>query len=602
MSRTLALVIAVVLMSAAVKAELALPTSIPGGEHSKQRLEILKREMLKYYRANPNAGIDAAAQTVGKQTAKAWAGYVTNSKPYDVDDCLQEARSRIEKAAEKAFPLASDEVLEKMAEEKFPLYKIGDRVKVLYRMNPQYPSKAEGVFNGERNGYLRIGQNSIRREDMAGVAGNEVEILKFDPVATDKKRKKFIRDERFRISDGRKDFVEKNEEAILLNTLKDFTAKNEASGFTCFNGEWLAPSELVTKIAQKCLDDFSQEMLLEKKAAAKARADIARAQADTLQLSNSAYPETMRLNPTEALKAQAEEQRKREEAEAKRLQEEEQRKLQAEEALRKKQEAEEARKRQEEERKRQAMEKPVEEAPKPIISTGGIIAIIVVLVLIAGGTVAYIIIRRKKEETKFTSFFEGKGEIQKAFWAKANADPENFKYVAYLFPNEEEAQNALLSLSYISALPSGQLKCTKNIDFGTYPHNGGEVAFIGGKELHYAPWREATATLPELPNAQYFKVSTEPSVQLELPNMADQNIDIKDLGREEIRTEDGSIVLCYKYTCQSKDDAMYFLENLQLNEEGVMIQVQTPDGYLGKDMEGIFEMETPMANGNSDQQ
>ena len=598
MSRTLALVIAVVLMSATVNAELALPDSIPGGEHSRQRLETLEKEMLKFYKANPNANVAAAAQTVGRQTANAWSGYVTNSSPYTMDDCLQEAKARIDKAAEKAFPLASDDILEKMAEEKFPLYKIGDRVKVLYRVNPQYPSKAEGVFNGERNGYLRIGQSSIRREDMAGVTGNEAEILKFDSVATEKKRKKFIRDEKFRISDGRKDFIEKNEEAILANTIKDFTAKNEASGFTCFNGKWYAPAELLTTLAKKCLDDFLQEALREKKAAGKARADIAKAQADTLRLSNSAYPESMKLNPTEALKAQAEEQRKKEEAEAKRKQEEEQRRLQAEEALRKKQEAEEARRRQDEERKRKAMEKPVEEAPKPIIGTGGIIAIIVVLLLAAGGTVAYIIIKRKKEETKFTSFFEGKGEIQKIFWEKANADPENFKYVAYLFPNEEEATKALLSLSYISELPNGELKCSKSIDYGTYPHNGGAVAFIGGKELHYAPWREATATLPELPNAQYFKVSTEPSVQLELPNMADQNIDIKDMGREEIRTEDGSIVLCYKYSCQNKDDAMYFLENLQLNEEGVMIQVQTPDGYLGKDMEGIFEMETPMANGD----
>ena len=168
-----------------------------------------------------------------------------------------------------------------------------------------------------------------------------------------------------------------------------------------------------------------------------------------------------------------------------------------------------------------------------------------------------------------------------------------------MFPNEEEARNALLELSYISAMPNGILKCSKNIDYGTYPHNGKEVAFIGGTELHYAPWREATAVMPELPNAQYFKVSTEPSVQLEMPNMAEQNIDIKDLGREEIRTEDGSIVLCYKYSCQSRDDAMYFLENLVLNEEGVTIQVETPEGYLGKDMEGIFEMETPLATGGN---
>ena len=593
MSRTFALMSAALLAVAVAYAEITPPASIPGSDRSKQRIEQLENALLKYYRANPNTSTNAAAQAIGRQTSGAWKNYIANSKPYTVDDCLTEARSRIEKAAEKAFPLASDAELEKMAEAKFPLYKVGERVKVLYKANPQYPSKIEGVYKGERNGYLRIGQSSIRREDMASVAGNEAEILKFDQVATEKERKNFIRTKRFAAADGRKEFIEKNENEILQSTLKDFTARNEERGFTCLNGAWLNPTELLEQLAKSAKDIFNQEKEQERLAEGRIHSEIARAQSNTIQLSNSAYPPPLHLNPTEVLKAQEEARQKRLAEEAKKKEEEELRKQKAEEAERKKKEREAA--------KNAQKQKPVaeEEEPAPIIGMGAIIGIIVGVILLAAGCVAFIIIKRKKDEKKFTSFFEGKGAVQKAFWDKANADPENFKYVAYMFPNEEEAKNALLELSYISALPNGTLKCTKNIDYGTYPHNGKEVAFIGGTDLHYAPWREATAVMPELPNAQYFKVSTEPSVQLEMPNMAEQNIDFKDLGREEIRTEDGSIMLCYKYSCQSRDDAMYFLENLVLNEEGVTIQVETPEGYLGKDVEGIFEMETPLATGSN---
>lgn len=592
MSRTFALMSAALLAAAVAYAELTQPASIPGSKRSKQRIEQLEGALLNYYRANPNASTGAAAQAIGRQTSGAWKRYIANSKPYTVDDCLLEARSRIDKAAEKAFPLASDAELEAMAEKKYPLYKVGERVKVLFRTNPQYPSKIEGVFKGERNGYLRIGQSSIRREDMASVAGNEAEILKFDSVATEKMRKNFIRQQRFAVADGRKEFIEKNENEILQSTLKDFTERNEESGFTCLDGAWLNPNELLEQLAKKAKDSFSQEQEQERQAAGRIHSEIARAQSDTIQLSNSAYPPPMHLNPTEVLKAQEEARQKKLAEEAKKKEEEELRRQKAEEAARQKKEREAA---------KNAQKKPVieEEPPAPIIGMGAIIGIIAGLIVLAAGVVVFMIIKRKKDEKKFTSFFEGKGAVQKAFWDKANADPENFKYVAYMFPNEEEARNALLELSYISAMPNGILKCSKNIDYGTYPHNGKEVAFIGGTELHYAPWREATAVMPELPNAQYFKVSTEPSVQLEMPNMAEQNIDIKDLGREEIRTEDGSIVLCYKYSCQSRDDAMYFLENLVLNEEGITIQVETPEGYLGKDMEGIFEMETPLATGSN---
>ena len=202
-------------------------------------------------------------------------------------------------------------------------------------------------------------------------------------------------------------------------------------------------------------------------------------------------------------------------------------------------------------------------------------------------------VKKKHEQDRFKKFFEGKGKTQKDFWEKAKADPENFKYVAYLFPSTKDATAALQKLTYITVTANGELKCTKdNLLFGTYPHQDGAVAYIGGTDFHYAPWREATAVLPELEGAQYFKVSTEPSVMLDVPDIdrmaSEQNIKIESLGIEDVRETGGGVTRCYKYRAESKDMAMLFLENFQVNEEGIVVQVETPEGIWGKDENGIY--------------
>ena len=139
----------------------------------------------------------------------------------------------------------------------------------------------------------------------------------------------------------------------------------------------------------------------------------------------------------------------------------------------------------------------------------------------------------------------------------------------------------------------GVIYSTKTIYFGTYEHKSGYVAYIGGTELHYALWREASMVWPELPRAQYFKESQEPIVHLEIPNMADFGGDgsIEDLGQEDVRAEDGSVTKVFKYRAATAEQAVHFIEMFQISEEGVAVNVEAPGVRYGRDINGIFELQ-----------
>jgi hypothetical protein len=199
---------------------------------------------------------------------------------------------------------------------------------------------------------------------------------------------------------------------------------------------------------------------------------------------------------------------------------------------------------------------------------------------------------KKQEKDRFTRFYQSKGQVQKRFWDAVAADPENFKYVTYLFPNDAEATAALAQLSYVSQNEKGELVNNKDLNFcGIYPHKDGTVAFVGGTNLHYAAWREATAVLPEVPNAKYFKVSSEPLVSLSVPSATDSlDFAVEQLGSEDVILDNGSYAKVYHYHIDTKEHALEYLELFQIGEEGIVAQVKLDDGTIvGKDINGIYE-------------
>ena len=520
-----------------------------------------------------------------------------------VEDCAKAAGKSIKKAADEKFPIKTDEQLAKEAMEKYPLYKVGDHVTVFYGKNPQSLSEVKGVYYGTVSGYVRVGSSRVRIDDMRRIKDYREEVLKFDPDSTAVLRKEYVkRQQRYNLRDH-ENFIDENTDAIVQAEIQAFANKNEQNGYTCIDDSWLPLKDFLVAAVGKARAKLAKYEEEQHQKQVDEVLGYVEAQTGTLSMHWAVVPPAERLNPSAVLKEIALREKKKAEAEAKRIADEKAR-LEAAEAAEK--EAEE---------KRQAMEaakaeaeaaaaaaaakaadnseedeiRRQEEASRKqmtmmIVAAGVAFLVLVIVVLIV------LKIRANREKTRFKRFFEGKGKLQKDFWDMAAADPKNFKYVAYMFPNLKDASKALTRLSYIQALPNGELKSTRDIMFGVYPHQDGAVAFLGGTKFHYALWREASAVLPELEGASYFKVSEEPEVKLDIPDIKSIGADgeIESLGVEDATDSEGSFTRCYKYRIHNRETAMAFLENFQINEEGIVVQVETDEGVLGKDENGIF--------------
>ncbi len=573
-------------------------TTIPGGEISAKREERGLDLALNYFRKDGAGKSDTAVTSIlSKEFIAKNPGLVEEPRfeAKTPDECENAANQALQKALDTVFPKYTDEQLKKLAEEKYGLYKVGERVQVNFSTNNQIPKSVEGIYYGTTSGLVKVGKFRIRLDDMANVEGNEVEIQRFSPDVTAELRRNYIQRLKYENAKKREDYSTENRERIVKETIEHFTQINEEAGYTWFDGAWLKSVDYLNAIVGKARSIYADELMAVRKEKIDKALQTIRAQVVSQEERIAITPDDKRINPTDVLEAQAEAERQKAEALAKKQAEEEARKREAEERAEAQRQAAIARKEAAEREKQAALE--AANAPEEEVKDSNTTMLIVGGIFLLGiiGIIVFVVkkIKEKADKDRFTKFFEGKGKVQKDFWDRAAADPENFKYVAYMFPSIKEATAALQKLTYITTNPNGDLRCTRdNLLFGVYPHQDGAVAFVGGSEFHYAPWREATAVLPELEGARYFKVSTEPAVSLEVPDIdkmaSEQNIKIESLGVEDYTDPEGGFTRCYKYKAESKEMAMLFLENFQVNEEGIVVQVETPEGIFGKDENGIY--------------
>ena len=573
-------------------------TGIPGGPVSANRERIGLELAMDYFRKNGTDRSDTAIAAALLGTFFSMNPALPQEPRYPVKtpvECEQAIKVALQKALDTAFPELTDAELKKLAEKEYTLYKPGERVHVNFATNNQVTRSVEGVYYGTTSGMVKVGNFRIRLDDMANVAGNNIEIQRFSPDMTDDLRNKFIKMRKFENAKKREEFISEKQEGIVKSTIESFSRSNEDAGYTSFEGVWLKPVDYLTALVGKARNLYAEELLAAQRAKVDKALETVQAQVVSQQYRTIITPDNRRINPKNVLEAQAEAERQKAAALAKKQADEEARKREAEERAEAQRQAAIAKKEAAEQQKQATLEPA--SAPVEVRRSSSLLVMLVgllVILCVIGVLVVVILkISKKHKEDRFKKFFEGKGKEQKNFWDRADADPVNFKYVAYMFPSLKEATAALQKLTYISVDLNGDLRCTKdNLLFGVYPHLDGAVAYVGGTDFHYAPWREASAVLPELEGAKYFKVSTEPSVMLDVPDIdkmaSEHNVKIENLGVEDVREPEGGFTRCYKYRAESKAMAMLFLENFQVNEEGIVVQVETPEGIFGKDEDGIY--------------
>lgn len=559
---------------------------------SKQRIQRLTQIINRCYNTNRDQDLDMLVAQVRRNflaTEEVFSGTI---KPLlEDEDSLATAAKRLHADADEKYPNWDTPELERRAKERYPMYKVGEQITIVYKDGPRKTAKITGVltrYNG--TAYISINNSrNIRLADMAGITGNDGEdgeLAKLDKAYNQQLRENWIATTRVENAKGNEAYRKDKQAEYERRQREEDFATNQRNGYIYSEDVWHTPEDMVVIYCERAYNAEQQH-----------RAALARQQLDQ-RVNNVESQLVMTLHSAPAGTFPSAEKLLAERAERER-----QRKLaleqqRREEELKKEREAAEARKK-ELERKRaeelankkkldalRRQQAEDEARARNKMLEYGAYGLLGLLVAVCG---ALWFLRQREKELDVSKFFEGKGKLQKEFWDAANADPDNFKYVAYLFPDMNAAKEALEQLSFMTiAADGGVIPRRNDIRYGAYPHQGRAVAFIGGQALNYARWREASMVWPELPSAGYFKVSSEPHVRVILPNVDNAESKLENLGVEDVRTETGEINRIFRFRCSDKSQALEFLNKFQIEEEGIVAIIETDDGECGKDINGIF--------------
>jgi len=553
-----------------------------GSEVTERRLGLIRKLVQEELdRQGPDAGVFGVSKAVltefFKQEPDCPSG-VTLAEPTTEEECREAARQLAKELVAKRFPDLDEAAIAAEAAKKFPVFAEGDIVEVDFRLNPARPEHIRGPYEGRTANSVVIGRRQIMVADIAAIKGNEALLAMFDAARSEQLRREYVDGKINGYTEAKEKYSESVRAAARRNCYLKGTQQNEERGYVFLDGTWRGVRDAVPLV----LEAERTARLAERKRRAEEAAAALQKEAAAVSVAETAVsvlgPSTLAVDPEAELAD-----------------------LTARMAARKTEPQGEAPA--ENEAKTGGTEAsagtgpstpvpaPVELAPAP--DEGGLpwvlIVVLAIFVLGSAGGVAFAFMRQRARDPH--KFFESHGRLERNFWALAEADPAHFKYVAYRFPTMEEARGALLHLSFISEGPDGQLKCSRELEFGFYSHQGKWVSFVGGADMHYALWREASAILPELPQAEYFRVSTAPEVQLEVPDieqlLRDEALNIEHVGNREGEGDDYSQY--YVYRASDKRSALEFLKRANVSEAGVHVVVETPEGTWGKDENGIYE-------------
>ncbi len=178
------------------------------------------------------------------------------------------------------------------------------------------------------------------------------------------------------------------------------------------------------------------------------------------------------------------------------------------------------------------------------------------------------------------------GHYQGLLLSVMKTQAENPGVAAFSFPDQGIAQQALNELSYIkTAQDTGNPISLLTIDYGVFLSDGW-VAVVHGKGLTKEAHEEAVRVFlkhggKELANRVPQKASAS-----DVSAAAEGTVSFSH--RQDL-SKSGGIGSKMIYKATMKPAAVEFLKNQKINEMYFYIEIETPEGSVGKDIDGIYE-------------
>ena len=252
-----------VLLSLAVLA-LPLCADIPGSSISEERVKELVTLTQEVSEARKTLLSSEVLPEVEKRYHARHPEFVKPTVPLLKNQhAVEWTRNALAAKLDEQIPLPSQEEQNRLAAEKYPIYKVGDRVRVTYWASTNKRATIEGVITALRNGNVQI-NNSVHFAvtNMKGIEGNEAETLKMDARRSGELRQAFIEEMMRDLEMKRQQWAAEHREEILQQGEALTAVENEQNGYTFFQGLWLEPADLVQEVVtdtlEKSLGDSSR--------------------------------------------------------------------------------------------------------------------------------------------------------------------------------------------------------------------------------------------------------------------------------------------------------------------------------------------------------
>ena len=177
-----------------------------------------------------------------------------------------------------------------------------------------------------------------------------------------------------------------------------------------------------------------------------------------------------------------------------------------------------------------------------------------------------------------------------AYWHTRMVQGPDYPFVIYYFDNEKNAREALLELPCIHvAQDSQRLICTEVLDFGYYPaKNEAYAAFICGKDLTHELWEQAKTSFAKhngTPRNEQEPEKSSAPVQPATAARPDKVVFVKEMsGQNQV----GATYIKKRYSAPDAASAKAFLQQHPVTQQFYYIEIDTPEGNFGRDIQGIY--------------
>lgn len=177
-----------------------------------------------------------------------------------------------------------------------------------------------------------------------------------------------------------------------------------------------------------------------------------------------------------------------------------------------------------------------------------------------------------------------------AYWHTRMVQGPDYPFVIYYFDNEKNAREALLELPCIHvAQDSQRLICTEVLDFGYYPaKNEAYAAFICGKDLTHELWEQAKTSFVKhngTPRNEQEPEKSSAPVQPATAARPDKVVFVKETsGQNQV----GATYIKKRYSAPDAASAKAFLQEHPVTQQFYYIEIDTPEGNFGRDIQGIY--------------